>query len=163
MREIHVRGSSRPALVDDEDFARINQRTWRLTKSKDPRKVRYAVSDERTANGIVKFLMHREVLAAQAGTIVDHRDRDGLNNQRSNLRIATSSQNLGNSAGKYTRRSRFKGVGWEMARCKWRASIRNEHIGRFDTEEGAARAYDARAIEIWGEFAYLNFPMEGKF
>jgi hypothetical protein len=112
------------------------------------------------------LLMHRAVMNAKKGELVDHKDGNGLNNQKSNLRLCTNRQNLANSQ-KARGKSRFKGVYWNTARGKWQAQIgagfRNgklavEYLGRFENEEEAARAYDRRAFELHGEFAVLNFP-----
>jgi hypothetical protein len=110
--------------------------------------------------------MHRLILAPPDGMEVDHADRNGLNNRRANLRIATRAQNLQNR-GSHTRSgqpstSEFKGVSWDKARAAWKANInvhgRQEHLGRYSSEVEAARAYDLRAHEAFGPFAFLNFP-----
>jgi hypothetical protein len=97
-----------------------------------------------------------------AGPGCDHRDGDGLNNQRHNLRPATGSQNLANTSSRGGS-SRFKGVCQPAGSSSWLARItvnyRSRHLGSFPTEEAAARAYDAAARAAWGEFARLNFPL----
>lgn len=102
--------------------------------------------------------MHRVILGVSDGVKVDHRDRDGLNNRHSNLRLATVSQNNTNSF-RPTNRSGFRGV-VRMGK-KWRAQIRQDgrrvYLGFFGVPEDAARAYDAAAIKAHGEFATLNF------
>lgn len=106
--------------------------------------------------------MHRVIMGAgEEDPRVDHRDRDSLNNRRSNLRFASSSQNNANSV--RTKRlpgtSGFRGV-WPIGK-RWRASIsvghKSHYIGTFDSPEQAARAYDEQAIARFGEFATLNF------
>jgi hypothetical protein len=108
--------------------------------------------------------MHRYILGlTDRGTRCDHRDNNGMNNQRSNLRIATAGQNQHN-CGSRGGKSRFKGVSWSKAAGKWVAQIckdrQRRHIGLFETEEAAAAAYDKSAIELHGAFAYLNFPAD---
>jgi hypothetical protein len=99
---------------------------------------------------------------------VDHQDRDGLNNQRYNLRASTHAQNMQNR--RYTHgSSQFNGVAWHKRVGKWGATIRvsrpggggrKRHLGYFIDEEEAARAYDAAARALFGGFALLNFPDE---
>ena len=111
------------------------------------------------------ILMHREILAAPRGVLVDHIDGDGLNNTRANLRLCNGRQNLANRVS--TRgRSRFKGVYWNKDKALWQAQIgcgffddgrqRTIYLGRFEREEDAALAYDRKAIEFHGEFARTN-------
>ena len=108
-----------------------------------------------------KVLMHRLIMNAQATEDVDHRDGNGLNNRRKNLRPATVSQNLGNM-----RRLRsdcssgFKGVTYIRKLGKWQARIQFQGkrtvLGCFATKELAAQAYDEAAKRIFGEFAAPN-------
>lgn len=98
----------------------------------------------------------------QKGELVDHIDRDGLNNRRSNLRLATTSQNMQNRPRQKNNSSGYKGVTFHKKRGEWRAKISvngvTNNLGIFSSPEAAARAYDAAAREHFGEFAYLNFP-----
>ena len=91
---------------------------------------------------------------------VDHIDRNRVNNQVSNLRYATDSQNGANRTKKANTSSTYRGVCWDSTRKKWRVDImqnyRRNHIGYYDDEREAARAYNARAHELFGEFANLN-------
>lgn len=93
--------------------------------------------------------------------MVDHINGDPLDNRRENLRQCTAVQNVANSKS-YRGTSCYKGVSWDSSREKWISSIqqarKTKHLGRFDHEGDAARAYDAAAIEAHGEFARLNFP-----
>ena len=102
-------------------------------------------------------------MGAVAGVEVDHRDGNTLNNSRANLRCATKAQNQSNRAAAASNRSTgFKGVHMDD-RGRFRAAIVANgvtyRLGHYDTAELAARAYDAKAIEVHGEFARLNFPM----
>lgn len=93
---------------------------------------------------------------------IDHRNTNPLDNRRSNLRPASTSQNVANRAKYAGTTSRFKGVGWDKGRDKWLVQIcldrQSLFLGRFDDEEDAARAYDAKARELFGEYALCNFP-----
>jgi hypothetical protein len=98
--------------------------------------------------------LHREILGADA--LTDHVDHNGLNNRRANLRPCTHSQNLGNSRQRISR-SGFRGVYFDEPNRRWMAAIADQHLGSFASAEAAARAYDAAAIERFGEFAKTNF------
>lgn len=107
-------------------------------------------------------LLHRLIANPPAGMEVDHRDRNPLNNTRGNLRICTRSQNGVNRPKYGTCTSRFKGVYLVRSTGRWSAKVsyqgRLHHLGTFDTEVEAAKAYDQKMVSLYGEFARLNFP-----
>ena len=139
------------AQVDDEDFEYLNQFKWYVYID---RVYRYALRRDNKSRKRIK--MHRVILNAPDNILVDHIDHNGLNNQRNNIRLCTNTQNQWNMKG---RRNGFKGVSIENNR--FRAAIKYQsktiHLGNFKTEEDAAKAYDKKATELFGEFAYLNF------
>lgn len=112
------------------------------------------------------YLAHRVIWAMQTGAWpkeqIDHIDRDKSNNKIENLRESSISQNGANRTSKPNSSSGYLGVYWSKQEKKWIASIRKGgkrfHLGRFDCEEDAARAYDTMAIIKHGQFANLNFP-----
>lgn len=148
------------ALVDDEDFERINNFKWYANKSYTTN-TWYA---ERTpiVNGKkINLRMHREILGITKKQIyVDHIDHDGLNNQKLNLRKCTASQNQANGSSARTSTSKYLGVSWDKSRGKWRASITKNwsfvRSARFDSEKDAAIAYNRWALEVHGQYANLN-------
>ena len=168
MRTVPLGGSKakgRVARVDDEDYEVVSQFKWYV---KEDRRANGYVAGPYAAtsvheNGTCRTVRMHTLLTGWRE--VDHKDHDGLNNQRSNLRDATRQQNshnarpwLGNAA------SRFKGVSWDSQAGKWKALIRvrgkYHYLGFYADEEQAARAYDAAAQDLFGEFAYVNLPQE---
>jgi len=147
----------RSAIVDAADYDRLKQYRWYPVKSG---RVWYAIG--RIGGKVVR--LHREILMAPRHLVCDHIDHDGLNNRRSNLRLCTRAQNNMNQRPRRGKKSKYKGVGWNSKRkvfcvgIRWRG--KRIHIGRFTDEIAAAKAYDRKALELFGEFAYLNFPNE---
>lgn len=147
------------AIIDNEDYHLIAGYKWAAMKCRGggnyyartwshdkPRKV---------------LLMHRLIFGAQAGQQCDHKDRNGLNNRRQNLRIATPSQNGANR--KVPNKTGWQGVYRSNRNLKRRFTARvkvngkMKHLGYFATAKDAARARDKAAFEAFGEFARLNF------
>jgi hypothetical protein len=154
MKEIPLTNSTLMAIVDDEDHERVSQYTWWLQKSG------YVRCSRNVEGRTVR--LHNFIMQPPDGYEVDHRDRNKLDNRRSNLRICTEGQNLANRApyklrGK-ERQSRFKGVKVRKGRkgIRYDARINDRSLGAFATEEAAAEAYNAAATRLYGEFAYLN-------
>jgi hypothetical protein len=136
--------------VDDEDYERLNKRKWHLQREKCG--LLYAVSSDRV-------LMHRLILNPPGHFEIDHRDGNGLNNYRSNLRRCTHRQNICNrKVQKHS--SLFKGVIWCPRLGKWRAEIRvwgkKIHLGLFTSETEASESYNKAAKSYQGEFARTN-------
>lgn len=152
------------AIVDAEDYDRFAGHSWQAQWNPYS-KTFYAVSHYQGENGQSKVHhLHREVLGVTDPRLdVDHKDHDGLNCRKQNLRPATRSQNAANGRIRRTNTTGYKGVyhpAWRST--KWQASIccqyKITYIGCYVTKEEAARAYDRKAIELFGEFAHTNFP-----
>jgi len=143
------------AIVDAEDYDRLNQDKWYAGKCKN---TYYAGRVE----GGKTIKMHREIMHAPKGVLVDHINHNGLDNRKSNLRLCTHAQNCYNQQACATGTSKYKGVSWHKSNSKWSARIRCDrkfyNLGEFDNQMEAAMAYDDKAVELFGEFAYLNFP-----
>ena len=144
------------ALVDDDDYPIASQHKWTYDNG-------YAVRKATIAKGqYKKILLHRFLISAQPGQMVDHANRNSLDNRRCNLRLCTGSQNNANRRVLRPSSSPYRGVRKASNVERWEAAIgynyRFIHLGSFLTQEEAARAYDAKAIELYGEFASTNFP-----
>lgn len=147
------------AVVDAADQALVEAHSWHATKGASNR-TWYARSSGSGPHATRKIIyMHRLVMAAPAGVLVDHINGDSLDNRRANLRFCNAVQNGANRAKKRGAASNYKGVYFENG--AWRARIGPgcSHLGVFVTEVEAARAYDAAALRAWGAFARLNFPV----
>lgn len=157
-------GDGHHAIVSVEDIPLISGYRWKTLNTKGRKYAFCSVGVDGTQQ---TRLMHRVILGVtDQSVLVDHRDNDGLNNTRSNIRLASHADNQANRVGKKNTRSRYKGVMRYEDRGVWRARIiRNgklHFIGSFTDEADAARAYDDAARELHGEFARLNFPREGE-
>jgi hypothetical protein len=146
------------ARVAPEDFAAMNAHLWYAVRWHQSY---YAVRGVWSDGRCRMELMHRVLTDAAPGEQVDHRDGDGLNNCRANLRIASHAQNQHNRGPLRTNASGYKGVHFRLDNHNWRAVIianrRTYRLGVFATAEEAAHAYDAAALKLHGPFARLNF------
>lgn len=144
------------ALVDDEDYDRLIRLRWYPQRAKQG--TCYAKGYDTVARTF--HYMHRLVMNAGPGQYVDHRNHDGLDNRRSNLRVCTNQQNCANQR-KRRGSSQYKGVSWSKKFNVWVAMLHADYggkfLGHFKDEEDAARAYDAAARARYGEFARTNF------
>jgi hypothetical protein len=149
------------ALIDRDDW-KLAAIKWRALRSSTGSFYAYkTVTFGRTETHRVIYL-HREVMRALDDQEVDHRDGDTLDCRKQNLRLADRASNAANSRlGRKNNTTGFKGVSAHRS-GRWRAYIvkgaRQISLGVYDTKEEAARAYDAAASDLFGEFARLNFP-----
>lgn len=157
------------ALVDDEDYERVSQYSWRYIetgKMKKPYVYCPALKQETRFGTLRSMMLHSFIVGPKVGQYIDHKDGNGLNNTRDNLRACTQSQNLANSFKHRVGTSRFKGVRLRKDNNKYSAQIvinsQYIHLGFFTDEIAAAKAYDEAALNHFGEFARLNFPQEAR-
>ena len=144
------------AIVDDEDYERVSKYKWQATWGGY---CYYATRIPWNKGKRHEIRMHRFILNAPDDKIVDHIDFNGLNNRRDNIRTCTHSQS------QYHRRShggtsKYKGVSLCRKNNKWQAQIKHNRkskwIGQYEKEKDAAKAYNKKAKELFGDFAYLN-------
>lgn len=149
-------------LVDAADYDWVSKHRWRYHNG--GRAVRWQNMNGKTQT----LFLHRAVLEHHGvcldGLQTDHRNRCPLDNRRSNLRVATHSENMQNRSMHKNNSSGFTGVWWSREKKKWvaelRANGRKHYLGAFTDIDKAARAYDQAALELHGEFATLNLTEE---
>ncbi len=142
------------ALIDDEDYELVSRLKWRAYKNYNTwyasaRKVRFYLA------------MHQLILPGLKQ--IDHRNHNGLDNQKRNLRACNDHQNQGNQVLQKNKSSRFKGVSWNRKSQRWEARIwddgKNKSLGLFADETYAAIVYDTTAKKVFGEFACTNHDL----
>lgn len=142
------------ALIDECDFKGISKYNWYAAKMGN---TYYAIRKEKGKT----IYMHRQILNVKDKNIlVDHKDRNGLNNLRSNIRECVKTNNQQNSSSRIGSTSIYLGVSWHNHSRKWRARINvnkiNINLGSFNLETDAAEAYNNAAIMYFKEYASLN-------
>jgi hypothetical protein len=152
MKEIELT-QEQVAIVDDEDYEYLSQWKWHATKHGN---TYYA---ERKPNK-KHCIMARIIMKCENDMVVDHINRDGLDNRKENLRICTIAENGRNKTKSKKTTNPYKGI--QKNHLKWTAIITynkfTKCLGNFNSPEEAAIAYDKKARELFGEFANLNFP-----
>ena len=165
MRSVSLYGrkaAGRVALVDDEDYDWIMERHWRVQEQMRNGRVHgpYAIGHMRQGDGTWKPVRMHKLITGWP--LTDHINHDTLDNRRFNLRPATDRQSSQNRRPFITAASAYKGITWNRQHRKWLTRIGTStgrmFLGLFTDEVEAARAYDAAARELFGEYAYLNFP-----
>ena len=140
-------------MVDNEDYEYLNQFNWHTDKYG-------TVSSSFGGKGKKRMILARFLLQPKDNKEINHIDGNRLNNQKSNLRLATSSQNKINRGPRKDNQSGYKGVSWHNQRKKWTARImisgKYKHLGLFENLIEAARSYNKAASEYYGQFAWLN-------
>lgn len=159
MKEIQL-SQGKVAVVDDEDFEELSKFKWCAVKYGN---IFYAIRNcpNPKTGKKTTITMHRQILGlTNPKEQTDHVDGNGLNNQRSNIRVCNKQQNGANRSAQKNNQLAFKGVSLFRG-GKFRAQIqvlrKNIHLGLFKTPELAAAAYDAAARKYYGEFARTNF------
>lgn len=145
--------SGHVALCDAADLPTVERFKWHVLKA---RNTFYVQTKGSVALGQGRTYLHRLLMGAGPDQLVDHRNHDGLDNRRSNLRLATSGQNNVNAPGRNA--TGYRGVHLHPNHLTkpWRARLNNRHLGYFATEWEAAEVYNAAALTEYGEFALLN-------
>lgn len=159
MKKIKLSNCNEYALVDDSDYKNLIEYTWRKNAQG------YAV--RRTYTRISKGLrhakdirMHRQIMGEPEGMEVDHKNSRGLDNQRSNLRVATHQQNMCNRRKQTNNTSGYTGVQWHKNSKKWHSVIqvmgKTISLGYFTNKVSAAKSYNEASAKYFGEFGRSN-------
>ena len=147
------------ALVDDKDYDILVQHGWYAHKPPSS-KTYYACHSVKRGKKVETIFMHRVILNAPKGKQVDHKNRNGLDNRRNNIRLCTGSENGSNVGLKANNTSGYKGVSWHKPTKKWGVKIKlngkSIHLGHFIDKHEAARIYNEAALKYHGAFAYQN-------
>lgn len=161
MKQIDISTPTYPdtfVLVDNEDYVELNKHRWCAERQ---HKRFYAKRTSCAPDRYSTVRMHRSILNAPTNKEVDHRDGNGLNNQKSNLRLCTRAQNMMNQKIYANNKSGYKGVYWHKTKKKWESNIMANgkliYLGSFFCLIKAAKAYDAGARKYHGEYANTNF------
>lgn len=154
-------GNGHSAIVDMEDLPRLSRSRWSYQNHGHT----YYAASSKTYDGCKNVYMHREVKGTPpAGKEIDHINGNGLDNRKENLRFCSHRENCQASRKRQQNASSmYKGVTWRKDKKKWRARIcrmdnTRKHLGYFESELDAAKAYDEAATELFGKFATLNLP-----
>lgn len=144
--------NKKTVTIDAEDWPKIKKKNWMIAG--DGRVFHY---QRRKGLPLCHIALHRFIDSTPKGIEIDHINRDIYDNRKANLRRCSRTQNEWN---KPQLTGRFKGVSFEKRRNKWHAKIRCKgkqyFLGYFDYEIDAAKAYNEKAKELHGEFAWLN-------
>lgn len=142
-------------LIDQEDLWKVASRRWRIRPT--PRGSGIYFTGQKNDKW---EMLHRFLIAAPKGSIVDHINGNPLDNRKSNLRLCTRAQNCQNQRIGKSNSSGYKGVSWETWSQKWHASItangKQRSLGRFSSKEAAAKAYNKATLKYHGQYARLN-------
>jgi hypothetical protein len=149
------RANGKCALVDDDMYETLSKHNWWCNSDGYAIRIEY-----KNGRYYRQIFMHKEVLSVEKGFQVDHINRNIIDNRRSNLRPATPSQNQVNRVALSHNTSGFKGVSLDKEANKWRAYVIKDgvqmNLGFYESKEDAAKAYNLKAFELFGEFALLN-------
>lgn len=144
-------------VIDVDDFEFVSSRTWRIHLGWN--NTPYATTSVEIGERLRSRSIHRLLMNPPSGMVVDHRNRNTLDNRRQNLRICTRTENTRNRVSR-TGTSIYKGVFWVAVRSRWVAKLLHDKkqvwLGAYQTEEEAAEAYNRAAVHYFGEFACLN-------
>ena len=152
--------------LDEEDWDKVSQYKWYLMRGHSTYYAKRNLPRRADGSRPAPISLHRDLAGCPKGMMVDHINGNGLDNRKENIRICTMSQNMMNRSKTVQNSTGFKGV-YKTGDSKlnpYSAKIQKDGkvycLGHYSAAEEAARSYDRKAIELFGEFAVLNFPIE---
>ncbi len=167
IKYVTCKGEKIPTIIDEEDESLFDRHTYTAGDNGNGRIYVHRVIWNGKDRKQEKVYWHAIIVNPPSGMVVDHINGNSLDNRKSNLRAATREQNNMNRGANRTHRGKpttspYKGVSLNKRSNRWVSSIGHNYkriyLGYFDLPEDAARAYDIKARELFGEFAYQNFP-----
>lgn len=162
--EIEIKGKI--VLIDDEDWEKVRVYKWVINAPTKANRKYYAQHDFYVEGVHHVILMHRLIMGCVKGdgVYIDHIDGNTLNNHKSNLRFSSIAENTRNQQKHRDSMNPYKGIKYDKRDKLWVARIQYNkkriYVGYSKDPVEAAKAYDRKAIELHGEFAYTNFPKE---
>lgn len=158
MKHIVATKTREKALVDDRDYEELRQYSWLVNNHGYFYRRVYAGSRK-----MKKIYLHREIMSCPKGMVVDHINGISTDCRRENLRICSHSNNQKNMSMHKDNLSGYKGVCWQRGKYVARVFCNGVayYLGRHETAHEAAKAYDTKALELFGAFAKLNLEGEG--
>lgn len=162
--ELSSKDKAKPYVIVDDDLVDdLSQYRWTWSGG-------YASTRMQQPDGSIRYVrMHRYIVGASDGDVVDHINRVRYDNRRENLRLASSVENARNRSKSDVARSTSQYVGVSRNRSysdtdmRWTSTILGQCLGVFDDEIEAAYVRDQAAMQIYGEFSFLNFDYEDSF
>ena len=156
-KEIELKNGMK-VIVDDEDYDYLIEYNWRALKNG---KTFYAIFGKRVNGKYSNVWMHRMIMDAKnRESEVNHINHNGLDNRKENLRITTHDKIIVQSSVRSNKNTKYKGISFHKPSGKWRARIningKTKYLGYYENEIIAANAYEKKAVELHGEFAYLS-------
>lgn len=143
--------ASVPMKVDDYDYEMLSKHRWCFDSHG------YPMTGRKVDGKHKNYWAHKVIMECPESMTIDHIDRDVLNNQRSNLRIASKAENARNRKMHRGNTSGYKGVSWKAKNKKWQAQItkdgKGKYLGLFSSPIDASNAYQEAAKELFGEYA----------
>lgn len=149
-------------LVDDEDYEKLSKYTWFVVMKKSGPYIKRSEYYQPYNGKNFQVYLHRQIMNAPKDKVVDHINRNTLDNRKENLRLCSTAENVSNAKKRIDNTSGYFGVYYSKDKKKYFSTIDSKkvtyHLGYFSDKISAAKAYDRAAKKYHKQFAKLNFP-----